>query len=144
MVVPRAIGRTKGGLNSNLHAVCEGVHFPELRLLTEGQQSGQKEAATLLPDLPAARALLGDKGYDSETYRAALIERGISPCIPPRAKQKHSATYCKTIYKQRHRVENLFSKLKDWRRIAMRFDRCAHTFFSAIQIAATFIFWFNQ
>ena len=45
---------------------------------------------------------------------------------------------------QRHRVENLFSKLKDWRPIAMRFDRRTHTFLSAIQIAATVIFWSNQ
>ena len=49
-----------------------------LQLLTEGLQSGHKEAATLLPDLPAARALLGYKGYDSGAYRAALIARGIS------------------------------------------------------------------
>ena len=63
-----------------------------LQLLTEGLQSGHKEAATLLPDLPSARALLGYKGYDSDAYREALIERGISPCIPPRAKQKHPAT----------------------------------------------------
>lgn len=96
------------------------------------------------PDLPAACALLGDKGYDSDAYRAALIERGISPRIPPRAKRKLPAIYCKTIYKQRHRVENLFAKLKDWRPIAMRFDRRTHTFLSAIQIAATVIFWFNQ
>ena len=96
------------------------------------------------PDLPAACALLGDKGYDSDAYRAALIERGISPRIPPRAKRKLPAIYCKTIYNQRHRVENLFSKLKDWRPIAMRFDRRTHTFLSAIQIAATVIFWFNQ
>ena len=113
-------------------------------LLTEGQQSDHKGAATLLPDLPAATEMLGDKGYDSDAYRAALIERGITPCIPPRAKRKHPATYCKTLYKQRHKVENMFAKLKNWRRIAMRFDRCAHAFLSAIQIAAIVIFWINQ
>jgi len=113
-------------------------------LLTEGQQSDHKGAATLLPDLPAAKEMLGDKGYDSDAYRSALIARGIAPCIPPRAKRKHPATYCKTLYKQRHKVENMFAKLKDWRRIAMRFDRCAHTFLSAIQIAAVMIFWINQ
>jgi transposase len=142
--VPRAIGRTKGGLNSKLQAVCDGAGHPVLLLLTEGQQSDHKGAATLLPDLPAASELLGDKGNDSDAHRAALMERDISPCIPPRAKRKHPATYCKKLYKQRHKVENLFAKLKDWRRIAMRFDRCAHTFLSAIQIAAIVIFWINQ
>ncbi len=47
----------------------------------------------------------------------------------------------KTLYRQRHKVENLFAKLKDWRRIATRYDRCAHTFFPAICMAATVIFW---
>ena len=142
--LPRLIGRTKGGLNSKLHAVCDGQGRPVRLLLTECQQSDHKGAATLLPDLPAATEMLGDKGYDSDAYRVALIERGITPCIPPRAKRKHPATYCKVLYKQRHNVENMFAKLKDWRRIAMRFDRCAHAFMSAIQIAAVVIFWINQ
>jgi len=49
--------------------------------------------------------------------------------------------YDKALYRQRHKVENLFAKLKDWRRVATRYDRCAHTFFSAICIAAAVIFW---
>lgn len=113
-------------------------------LLTEGQQSDHKGAATLLPDLPAASELIGDKGYDSDAFRAALIARKIKPCIPPRSNRKNPATYCKELYKQRHKVENLFAKIKDWRRIAMRYDRCSHTFKSAICIAAVVIFWINQ
>ena len=49
----------------------------------------------------------------------------------------------KTLYKQRHKVENMFGKLKDWRRVATRYDRCAHTFFSAICIAAIVIFYLS-
>jgi transposase len=48
------------------------------------------------------------------------------------------------LHHQRHKVENMFAKLKDWRRISMRYDRCAYTFFSAICIAATVIFWLGQ
>jgi transposase len=142
--VPCLTGRTKGGLNSKLHAVCDGEGRPVRLLLTEGQQSDHKGAATLLADLPSATEMLGDKGYDSDAYRAALVKRGITPCIPPRAKRKNPATYCKALYKQRHKVENMFAKLKDWRRIAMRYDRCANVFLSAIQIAAVVIFWINQ
>lgn len=142
--VPRRIGRTKGGLNSKLHAVCDGEGRPVRLLLTEGQQSDHKGAATLLADLPSATEMLGDKGYDSDAYRAALVKRGITPCIPPRAKRKNPATYCKALYEQRQKVENMFAKLKDWRRIAMRYDRSAHVFLSAIQIAAVVIFWINQ
>ncbi len=91
----------------------DGDGRPVRFLLTEGQQSDHKGAATLLPDLPAAKEILSDKGHDSDAYRAALIERGITPRIPPRAKRKHPATYCKTLYKQRHKVENMFAELKD-------------------------------
>ena len=47
-------------------------------------------------------------------------------------------------HRQRHRIENMFGRLKDWRRIAMRYDRCAHTFMSAICLAATILFWINE
>ena len=55
--------------------------------------------------------------------------------IPPKKNRKIQIEYDKTLYKQRHKVENVFGKLKDWRRVATRYDRCAHTFFSAICIA---------
>jgi hypothetical protein len=63
--VPRRIGRTKGGLNSKLHAVCDGRGRPLIMLLSEGQTSDFKGAASMLAALPRARELLGDKGYDS-------------------------------------------------------------------------------
>lgn len=110
-------------------------------LLTEGQTSDHKGAALLLPGLPKAKELLADKGYDSDAFRDALIERGIEPCIPPRTNRKVQHAYDKQLYKQRHKIENAFGRLKDWRRIATRYDRCAHTFMSAIAIAATICYW---
>lgn len=98
-------------------------------------------AAQMLDALPKATAMLGDRGYDADWFRAALIARGIEPCIPPRARRKASIDYDRTLYRQRHRIENMFGRLKDWRRIHTRYDRCAHTFMSAIAIAATVIFW---
>ena len=113
-------------------------------LLTEGQMSDHKGAFLLLDALPNAKEMLGDKGYDSDWFRRALSERGITPCIPPRSNRKVQYHYDKALYRQRHKVENMFGKLKDWRRIHTRYDRCAHTFFSAICIAATVIFWLPQ
>jgi transposase len=72
-----------------------------------------------------------------------LIRKGIAPCIPPKKNRKVQVEYDRELYKQRHKVENRFGRLKDWRRIAMRYGRCAHTFFSAILIAATVIFYLN-
>jgi transposase len=112
-------------------------------LLSEGQMSDYKGAALLLPVLPKAKTLLADRGYDADWFRAALMEKGVTPCIPPKTNRKIQIEYDKTLYKQRHKIENMFGKLKDWRRIATRYDRCAHTFFSAICIAATVIFYLN-
>ena len=86
--------------------------------------------------------MIADKGYDSRRWRRALSQRNITPCIAGRRRRKEPVVYDAELYKSRNRIERLFGRLKDWRRIAMRYDRCAHTFFSAICIAASVIFWF--
>ncbi len=137
----RCIGRTRGGLNSKLHAVCDEKGRLVRLLLTAGRTHDHKGAAALLSTLPQGRELLGDRGYDSARFRADLIKRGIQPCIPSTRSRKIAMPHDRTLYRQRHRIENAFGRLKDWRRIATRYHRCAHTFFSAICIAATVIFW---
>lgn len=112
-------------------------------ILTAGQVSDYKGAEYLLPLLPKAKEMIGDRGYDADWFRAALKSKGMKPCIPPKKNRRVQYRYDKNLYKQRHKVENMFSHLKDWRRIAMRYDRCAHTFFSAICIAAAVIFYLN-
>jgi transposase len=61
--------------------------------------------------------------------------------IPSRSNRIADIIYYNGLYKTRGRIEIMFGRLKDWRRIAMRYDRAAHTFFSAIRVAATVIFW---
>jgi transposase len=106
--------------------------------------SDHKGARLILGALPAGSTLIADRGYDSNWFRAALVEKDITPCIPPTKSRKVPIAYDKMLYRQRHKVENMFAKLKDWRRIATRYDRCAHTFFSAICIAAAVAFYLNQ
>ncbi len=98
-------------------------------LLTEGQMSGHRGAPLILPALPSAREMLADRGYDSSQFRAELLQRGITPCIPSTRSRKTALSYDKTLYRQRHRIENMFGRLKDRRRIATRYHRRAHTFF---------------
>ena len=81
-------------------------------LLTEGQRSDHHGAALLLPILPRARELLGDRGYDSNWFRAALEGRGIAPCIPSTRSRKLPLPYDLVLYRQRHRIENMFGRLK--------------------------------
>lgn len=75
--------------------------------------------------MPNARALIGDKGYYSDEFRDVLNARKIEAYTPPRSNRTAPRSYSKSLYKQRHKVENMFAKLKDWRRIATRYDRCA-------------------
>ena len=131
-------------MNSKLHVVCDGQGRPLVMLLSEGQMSDFKGAALMLPAMPKARELLADKGYDADWFRQALAKRKIAACIPSKSNRKVVIPHDAVLYRQRHKIENMFGKLKDWRRIAMRYDRCAHTFFSAICIAAAFIFYLNQ
>ncbi len=101
-------------------------------------------AGLLIDALPPARELFGDCGYDCDSFRAALSAKGITPCIPPHRNRKIVIAFDKTLYRQRHRIENAFGRLNDWRRIATRYDRCAHTCFSALCIVATVIFWIGE
>ena len=94
--------------------------------------------------LDQASALIADRGYGSDWFRNALTERGTEPYIPGRKNRKKIPNYDKTLYRQRHKIENMFAKLKDWRRIATRYDRCAHTFFSAICIAEAVAFYLKE
>ncbi|MER8505125.1 IS5 family transposase [Mesorhizobium sp. M0045] len=141
---PGCIGRSRGGLTTKLQVVCDGKGRPRLLHLSEGQANDHKTAAAVIEDLPAAKSLLADRAYSSAAFRQALVERGITPCIPPHAKHRVQHSYDPVLYRQRHRIENMFARLKDWRRIHTRYDRCAHTFLSAIAFAAAFIFWINE
>jgi transposase len=112
--------------------------------LTAGQVSDYKGAALMIDDLPPAKHLIGDRGYDALWLRKALAKRGTAACIPSKTNRKVAIPHDPVLYRQRHKIENMFGRLKDWRRIHTRYDRCAHTFMSAIALAATVIFWLNQ
>lgn len=124
-----------------MHAVCDGEGRLIVMMLTEGQMSDHKGAFLLFSALPRAKELLADKGHDSDWFRAALTAQGTTACIPPRKNRKIQYHYDKDLYRQHHKIENVFGRIKDWRRVATRYDRCAHTFMSAISIAATCCYW---
>ena len=92
--------------------------------------------------MPPAPVLLGERGYDADWLRQALAARGTIACIASRKNRKvaHDAT----LDRQSYRIENMCGRLKDWRRIHTRYDRCAHAFMSAIALAAIVIFWINK
>ena len=125
----RLIGRTKGGMNTKLHAV------------TAGQVSDHTGAAALLGSLLPAEWLLADRSYDADWFKDALKNKGIKPCIPGRKSRGKPIKHDKRRYKRRDRIEIMFGRLKDWRRVAIRYDRNPKVFLSAVALAATIMFW---
>jgi transposase len=137
----RLIGRTKGGMNTKLHTVTDARGRPIKFFMTAGQISDYTGAAALLSSLPEADWLLADRGYDADWYREALQDKGITPCIPGRKSCAKPVKYDKRRYRRRNRIEIMFGRLKDWRRLATRYDRCPKVFLSSVALAATVIFW---
>ncbi|GBH32511.1 hypothetical protein MBESOW_P3742 [Sphingobium xenophagum] len=75
------------------------------------------------------------------SFFMAAAKSGITPCILSRKSQNTAIKYDKRRYKHRNRIEIMFGRLKDWRRVATRYDRCPTAFLSAIALATTVIFW---
>jgi putative transposase len=133
----------KERLNSKLHTVCDGDSRPVRLLLTAGDVNDIKGAAKLLENFPATEFVLVDKGYDADWFRRELQQHGVVPCIPLRCNRKIQVSYDVTLYRRRHKIEDMFGRLKDWHPIAIRYDRCVHSFFSSICITCSFLFYFN-
>ena len=95
----------------------------------------------MLNSIPDVDCLLGDRGYDADVFRDALKDKGIRPCIPGRKQRKAIVRCDKRRYKRRNRIEIMFGRLKDWRRVVTRYDRCPKVFLSAIALAAVVIYW---
>ncbi len=110
-------------------------------MLTPGNAHDCKVAEACLTALPPTAHLVADKGYDSQKLREWLEDRGTEPVIPPRSNRKVQYAYDKTIYRERNVIERMFCRLKDWRRIATRFDRNITNFMAAIALAAAVIWW---
>lgn len=83
--------------------------------------------------------MIADKGYDSAALRNWLTARGTEPVIPPRANRKIQYTYDKALYRTRNVIERSSGRLKDWRRIATRFDRNIKAFLAALCLAIAVI-----
>ena len=91
--------------------------------------------------IPGIKELLADKGYDTNALRAFLKERGIKVVIPGKSNRKKKIRHDKEAYKGRNVVERCFCRLKDFRRIATRYDKLAQNFFSALCLVATVAYW---
>ena len=109
--------------------------------VTPGNTSDYTPAQDCIGAVPPAKHLIADKGYDSNGLRNWLKSRGTEPVIPPRSNRKVQLRYDKKLYRERNRIERSFGRLKDFRRIATRFDRNVKNFMAALCLAAVVIWW---
>ena len=124
-------------MNTKLHAVTDAKGRPIRLFLSAGQVSDYTGAAALLDSLPQADWFLADRGYDADWLRKALQDRGIKARIPGRKSHQKTVKYDKRPYKRRNRIRVMFGRVKDWRRVTTRYDRCPEIYLSAIALAAT-------
>ena len=136
----QAIGRSRGGRNTKIHALAD-AKGRLLSILLSGEKHDCPPAQRLIRRIKAAKKLLGDKAYDSAELRQWLHERGTRPVVPNRSNRKQPFSFDRKAYKLRHRIENAFGRLKDFRRIATRYDKLARNFLAAVCLAAAIVWW---
>lgn len=138
----QAIGISQGGQTTKVHVLTDVLGRPAVIHLTAGNASD----ITLAPNVIAAapgrmRRLIADRGYDADALRRDLRAAGTTPIIPGRRTRKRPIRHDAARYKDRWRIEAAFCRLKDFRRVATRYDKLAENFASAVALASIVAFW---
>jgi transposase len=131
----QAIGRSRGGLTTKIHALVDALGNPVELMLTPGQAQDLACAEPLIENVDPD-ALIGDKAYDADPFIDTLTERDISAVIPPKTNRKIQRACDFVLYCERNLVERFFNQLKHFRAIATRYDKLARNFLAGVQLAA--------
>src|ERR1700731_1229048 len=134
----QAIGRSRGGLTTKIHALVDALGNPVELMLTPGQDHDLACAEPLIENADPD-ALIADKAYDADRFVEVLAQREITPVIPPKADRKIQRACDFALYCERNLVERFFNQLKHFRAIATRYDKLARNFLAGVQLAATTI-----
>ena len=137
----QAIGISRGGQTTKIHALSDTLGRPVVLKVTAGNVADITMAETLLAEVEGCRYVLADKGYDSDKLRSAIRAKGARPVIPGRASRKRKVRFDKNRYKFRWMVEAVFCRLKDFRRVATRYDKLARNYESTLAIATILAYW---
>ena len=137
----QAIGRSRGGRTTKIHALTDHFCRPIAFLLTGGQVADCTAADILLDRMPATPVLHGDKGYYTNAVREKIEAMGVAPNIPPKTSRHWKPYFSPVLYRNRNAIERMFGRLKDFRRIATRYDRLEQNFLAAVCLAAIVCYW---
>jgi transposase len=133
-----ALGRSRGGFTTKIHALVDSLGNPLKFTLTPGQKHDITQADSLVQNLENTM-LLADKGYDSNALVQRLEEKKCIVVIPPKKNRKFKRDYDEHVYKERHLIECFFGKIKHFRRVFSRFDKTATAFMSFLQFVGALI-----
>jgi len=137
----QAIGRSRGGRNTKIHALADAKGRLIAILLTGGEAHDYPIAKRLIRRVKPPKRMLGDTAYDGDELREELDERGTKPVIPNRSNRIRLFSFNKRLYKLRWRIESAFNRLKDFRRIATRYDKLARNYLASVCLAAALVWW---
>ncbi len=136
----QAIGISRGGRTTKIHAVVDSKGRPLNFTLTGGHVHDSQVVEEVLDTPKAPLAITADKAYDSEKVRQQIRDEGALPVIPNRSNANKKAYCPKRFYRRRHEIENFFCRIKDWRRIATRYDKLARNFQAATMLVGA-LYW---
>lgn len=122
-------------MSTKIHAVVDQDGLPVKLLITPGQASDKTAAPILLKALPPG-TVIADRGYDSRALVDLVRDRGGQAHIPTQSRVRIQRSVPENLYRQRNLVERFFGNLKQFRRIATRFEKHADTFMAAVALAA--------
>lgn len=134
----QAIGRSRGGPSTKVHAVVDALGNPVRLGLSEGQTHEVKQAGELLGNLCDAY-VAADRAYDADSLVEQLHEQGCEVVIPSKANRRQQRTIDWHLYRERYLVENFFQRIKRFRRLAMRFEKLAESFKALLHLASILI-----
>ena len=137
----QAIGRSRGGRTTKIHAVADRAGRLIAFDITPGQRGDIRPAAALLATLPKPDYVLADTAYDGDRLRQSVEARGATAVIKPNPTRKNVPAFDKAVYRLRNLIERAFSHLKDWRRVATRYDKLARNFRTTVALASMIIWW---
>ncbi len=137
---PRKLGRSHGGITSKIHLLCNADGKPMDFIISEGNRHDVKIAPNLIAR-NKMKCIVADKAYNSKKIRLLLAQRHIEGCIPAKSNAKIPIEHDRETYKKRHVIENMFARIKDWKGLALRTNRNAHTFHSFVCIALFTLFF---
>jgi len=131
----RELGRSCGGFGTKLHLAVESLGLPLSVHLSPGQEADGTHAEALLGD-HRPEAVLGDKGYDTDKRAAAIRARGAEVVIPPKKNRVDPREYDEVVSKERNKVECWINRLKQFRRVATRYEKTARNFLGMVLFAS--------